>query len=554
MMDVANQSDLQFVILRTVQLVKQRTDELLSLFEHDSSSTVREEKHGSSPSKLVNDYDDHHHDDNDGDDDLRKEQRLHIEGLIVGTIGNYGDFVCHISELIMLGLVWWFSVVDRTELVLLGGLIRCRYYTAVRYIVLGSTLAINLGVIYLAATMKQPQQQQPSALTRTPPGVVAVDADAEVGTTTASSITAASSTATTMKRQRPAHAQQEEEADSNKNNTIVSQTRPAPIPPPPPPVPTAIAIDIKNDTLSEANLSSSSSSSLRSIWKLYSLIALFRGFVKYYTPRLRYLFNNKIAMHSMAISLGTFLFYNLVAYPLTLEESTMYTTHHAAASSADAHQHHHQQYHAGPELTTTRDSFCGGLLTNLLLQALFLNVTYMFGTLLYKVLLVHCKPYQFFSRLFPILVLVLSFILGLLLSSSAPSPSSSSASALMTFLLVSIAQVAPYHLTSYTWYVFTSAVDEQYYGFAQALYGIGTQVIFLAPGLFMVIPQLSTTFLLWCCIALLFGIGTYSYSFSLWYKHLLLASSSQHHHTSSGSSSSTSLNKPNEGGLAASFL
>jgi hypothetical protein len=133
-------------------------------------------------------------------------------------------------------------------------------------------------------------------------------------------------------------------------------------------------------------------------------------------------------------------YYYLVEYPLTLDESSA---------------------NAGSDQTLA--NFCGGTLSNLVSQGAYLNLTFLVFTILYGIFLVRCPPMAYYTKVFPILCVVLGAVTGSLFFRGLPSP--------LIFTIVSVAQVMPYYLSNYDFYMFTTAIDEKYYGWLSGLYG-----------------------------------------------------------------------------------
>jgi hypothetical protein len=164
--------------------------------------------------------------------------------------------------------------------------------------------------------------------------------------------------------------------------------------------------------------------------------------------RFGYLIRASIVLHTLLHAMLGLVVYSFVEYPIALGE---------ADDNAS---------------TENRDpiSFCGGYLTNLLMQGAMLNIAFLIGAILYGLTLVKCPPKTYYKWVLPILILSTALIVGLLLLDVLPHYATS--------ILVAAGQIIPYYTNAYDYYVFTTYAKEEYYGFLYALYNFLTQVIY----------------------------------------------------------------------------
>eukprot|EP01027_Heterolobosea_sp_BB2_P013563 GEZU01019554.1.p1 GENE.GEZU01019554.1~~GEZU01019554.1.p1 ORF type:complete len:160 (-),score=31.41 GEZU01019554.1:73-552(-) len=75
---------------------------------------------------------------------------------------------------------------------------------------------------------------------------------------------------------------------------------------------------------------------------------------------------------------------------------------------------------------------------------------------------------------------------------------------IISFVVVSVAQVAPYYLAAYDFFVFTAAADEQYCGFVNSFYCLVNQLIAFLPALLLEhLSSINLNMLILVCIAVL---------------------------------------------------
>jgi len=173
-----------------------------------------------------------------------------------------------------------------------------------------------------------------------------------------------------------------------------------------------------------------------------------------------------------------------VEYPLTLRESKLIA-------------------HQGSNL------FCDGLLFDLMNQGFFLNVTFFVASSLYGIFLVPCPPILFFRYVYPGLGTILFGVTLVMWFTLPPIP---------TFIIVSVAQVLPYYLSMYDFYVITSSTEDKYYGFVNSLYGWGIQIIGLIPAAFLFLNSLSNGAMIIICLTILMTTIIYGIVFSISHK------------------------------------
>jgi len=176
----------------------------------------------------------------------------------------------------------------------------------------------------------------------------------------------------------------------------------------------------------------------------------------YLARRLGYLWRNRVAFHTLMHYLILLVFYTIVSFPLTLSVSNSLSIN-----------------------TPTSDFVCDGLISYLLTQGFVLNCTYLVTTLMYTAFLVRCPPLIFYRYVFFGLAIVLGVSVGILWMPMSQWP---------TFIFVSLAQCIPYYLYSFDFYVFTSSIDEIYYGFIYGVYGFMYQLLYIVPSSILYAP------------------------------------------------------------------
>jgi len=212
---------------------------------------------------------------------------------------------------------------------------------------------------------------------------------------------------------------------------------------------------------------------------------------KFIMIRLRYLYNSKITWHSLIHCSVLLIFYTVAEYPINLSESSSLT--HTPLFQQNTH------------------NYCGGVVANLMSSGAYLNVTFLFGAILYAMFLATCPPLLYYMKVFPLLSCVL-FAVTIALWFELPR--------YIIFILVSIAQVMPWYLTDYDYYVFTTSCNPQYYGFLLSLYGIINTLLTMAISGLLIYP-IPMGWLITLCVSLLLGIVIYSMFFAHRYSKIL---------------------------------
>jgi hypothetical protein len=158
-------------------------------------------------------------------------------------------------------------------------------------------------------------------------------------------------------------------------------------------------------------------------------------------------------------------------------------------------------------------SYCGNLLPNLLLQGVFLNIMFFFSSVGYAFFLVRCRPRRYFSLFFPVLCIITIIALAaLLLDDLHP---------IVTFALIAVAQVLPYYFNTFDYYVFTTALHEEIYGFILSIYGFFAQLTSLLTAFLMTTGWSLHVVVLICLglytVLLIYGVGISNlFRTSLW--------------------------------------
>jgi len=206
-----------------------------------------------------------------------------------------------------------------------------------------------------------------------------------------------------------------------------------------------------------------------------SLLELLKEGFNYVWIRLKYLYFNRVAFHTLMHYNIILVFYTIVSYPLTLSISDELSIN-----------------------TPEHDAVCDGLIANLLTQGFVLNVTYIITTFMYTAFLVKCPPLRFYRWVFHIMAVVLGVSVGILWMPMSQWP---------TFIMVSLAQVIPYYLFSFDFYVFTSSIDEIYYGFIYGIYGFLYQVLYIVPASILYIPISNDALIIASLVILVIVMG-----------------------------------------------
>eukprot|EP01116_Phalansterium_solitarium_P006418 TRINITY_DN18715_c0_g1_i1.p1 TRINITY_DN18715_c0_g1~~TRINITY_DN18715_c0_g1_i1.p1 ORF type:complete len:525 (+),score=191.93 TRINITY_DN18715_c0_g1_i1:190-1764(+) len=206
----------------------------------------------------------------------------------------------------------------------------------------------------------------------------------------------------------------------------------------------------------------------------------------YIRVRARYFWRSKLVMHPLNMCLVVTIFYNLVEYPLTLNESVIMST------------------------SNSSDEVCSGVLRSLMNQGGVLNITFMAGSFGYLLFLVRLRPYVYFLWIYPLLSVLVCACMAVLWLPSLPD--------LATYVIVSVAQVLPYYMSMYLFFVFTASADPEFYGFVYSTYGLGAQLISFIPAIVLLIPQVTNNVIIIVCLVLVVLNLLYSVYFSLTYR------------------------------------
>eukprot|EP00743_Colponemidia_sp_Colp-15_P012451 GILK01014178.1.p1 GENE.GILK01014178.1~~GILK01014178.1.p1 ORF type:complete len:515 (+),score=49.48 GILK01014178.1:189-1547(+) len=164
----------------------------------------------------------------------------------------------------------------------------------------------------------------------------------------------------------------------------------------------------------------------------------------------------------------------------------------------------------------TRDNFCNGMLANLAEQGLFAIISYTVGSILYVLFLIKCPPFRFYRYIFPVCSALLTmFLVPFLLFDLHPS---------VAAVLVAASSVLPYYLNAYDYYLATSAITPNYYGFFASFYGNVSAIIYLIPAALMLdLSVVSKETLIVASILLLAVSVVVSFWFSIRHKTSLKA-------------------------------
>ncbi|KAH3743119.1 hypothetical protein Pelo_15488 [Pelomyxa schiedti] len=188
--------------------------------------------------------------------------------------------------------------------------------------------------------------------------------------------------------------------------------------------------------------------------------------------RFLYLWNTPHVTHILIHGIITWAVYLLVTYPVTIFEAVARTT---------------------SEEAPTLENQCNQLLPQLSLQGLIINMCYLITAYLYRIFIVDCPPYRYFKFLFPFLAIVNSVLIGLLLLHID--------TVVIQMCVITGAQVIPYYLQSYDFYVLNTAATEEFLAFVlsvcwffQQLSNVGMTLI------------LSLGFSLWVTVILCLGL------------------------------------------------
>eukprot|EP01105_Mastigella_eilhardi_P024851 TRINITY_DN657_c0_g1_i2.p1 TRINITY_DN657_c0_g1~~TRINITY_DN657_c0_g1_i2.p1 ORF type:complete len:406 (+),score=91.54 TRINITY_DN657_c0_g1_i2:133-1350(+) len=122
----------------------------------------------------------------------------------------------------------------------------------------------------------------------------------------------------------------------------------------------------------------------------------------------------------------------------------------------------------------TRENYCGGLLLSLLRQGAVLNITFFPSSLLYMFFMVHMPPRFYFPWAMAALGVLSAACMALLVFLIDTLPY------VLLMVLVSVAQVVPYYLNAYDYYVLNTAIKSEYFGIILSVYAVGVQLVYLA--------------------------------------------------------------------------
>jgi hypothetical protein len=183
---------------------------------------------------------------------------------------------------------------------------------------------------------------------------------------------------------------------------------------------------------------------------LYNIFNFFRA-------ACRALWESKMALHTIVMSLALYTFNELFEYPITFAEAN-------GASSG-----------SGSDSTGgSTGNYCDGTLQSMTQEAMLDNTSYTGGAIIYLLFLVRMPSIIFFRLTFPLVALV-TIILSLPLLFFFDDLSSNSA-----YIITSIVLVIPYYLERYLLYFWSAIVDEKHYGFFYGTYSLGQQFVHLA--------------------------------------------------------------------------
>lgn len=174
--------------------------------------------------------------------------------------------------------------------------------------------------------------------------------------------------------------------------------------------------------------------------------------------RLRYIATTRPVVNAMCHSLLVTFLYYFMAYPVTVLINTEDNEEALSSESNPA----------------TVSNFCHNTLVNLLRQGAILMLCYFVLSLVYMAFLVRCPPRVYYTFILPFLSLLtaLSLVIILLMRRSIKKY-------ILNFV-ISIAQIIPYYINSYSYYVLNTSIRQDYYGFVQALYALFTQAILIS--------------------------------------------------------------------------
>jgi len=160
------------------------------------------------------------------------------------------------------------------------------------------------------------------------------------------------------------------------------------------------------------------------------------------------------------------------------------------------------------------DYQCDGLIKYLLTQGAFLNITFLVTTLIYTVFLVKMPPSTYYRYIFAGWATALAAVVGILWG-VAPTMAPN-----LAFFVVSVAQVMPYYMFEYDFFVYTSTVSEKYYGFLYNILSVAYSFVTVVIG-FILQYSVSDNTLFSMCIVILFILIVHSLYFGFRHKQTL---------------------------------
>jgi hypothetical protein len=204
--------------------------------------------------------------------------------------------------------------------------------------------------------------------------------------------------------------------------------------------------------------------------------------------RVRYMVRSAPVLNTMLHSLTILVLYNLMTYPITIlvgTEDDQVNSHRTPADVSSSLP--------ASSASETLENYCGGALINLIEQGAVLMACYLVSSLLYLAVLVRCPPRIYYKYALPALAIVTggSLLVILFLRGALPR--------VAITIVVSIAQVLPYYINAFTYYVMNTAIKQEYYGLITAFYAFGVQAISFGTSavLYLSVPVQLLVFV--CC-------------------------------------------------------
>lgn len=193
--------------------------------------------------------------------------------------------------------------------------------------------------------------------------------------------------------------------------------------------------------------------------------------------RIKYMFVTMPVINTMIHSVCVLVMYYIMTYPITL----LVNTEEKESSYSD---------------DATLTNYCHGTLTSLLRQGIVLMVCYLVLSFMYMALLVRCPPRIYYTWILGILEIATgTALVGILLFRKVlPSVALN--------LLVSFAQIIPYYINAYTYYVMNTAIRQDYYGLILAVYAFGTNAVIIGAD-FALYFKINVYILVLICLALM---------------------------------------------------